>query len=69
MRRIFVLAIRGYKLVISPLLPPACMYYPSCSEYAAEAVSRHGVWKGGWMAVRRILRCQPWCAGGLDPVP
>jgi uncharacterized protein len=62
-------AVRGYRLFVSPVLPPACRYHPSCSEYAEEALARHGAWRGGWLAVRRLCRCGPWCAGGYDPVP
>lgn len=62
-------ALRLYKSAISPLLPPACRYTPTCSEYAYEAVERHGVLRGGWLATRRILRCHPFARGGHDPVP
>jgi putative membrane protein insertion efficiency factor len=58
-----------YKLTISPLLPAACRYYPTCSQYAREAVLKHGVLRGGLLAVRRIVRCNPYHAGGVDPVP
>ncbi|MBX9962324.1 MAG: membrane protein insertion efficiency factor YidD [Burkholderiales bacterium] len=61
--------IRVYQWTVSPLLPPACRFYPSCSHYAQEAVHRHGAMRGSWLAVRRIARCHPWCAGGHDPVP
>lgn len=61
--------LRAYKLVISPLLPPACRFHPTCSEYAAEAVQLHGVLRGGALALRRLVRCGPWTAGGFDPVP
>ena len=61
--------LRAYKLAISPLLPPACRFHPTCSEYAAEAVALHGVLRGGALAVRRLLRCGPWNRGGFDPVP
>jgi len=60
--------LRGYKWVLSPLLPPACRYVPTCSEYALEAVERHGVLRGGWLAIRRVLRCHPFVRGGFDPV-
>lgn len=61
--------LRGYKRFISPLLPAACRFQPTCSEYAADAVELHGVARGGWLALRRLLRCQPFCRGGIDPVP
>lgn len=61
--------LRGYKRFLSPLLPPACRYVPTCSEYAMEAVDRYGVLHGGWMAMCRILRCHPLARGGFDPVP
>ena len=60
--------LRGYKWILSPLLPSACRYVPTCSEYAMEAVERYGVLLGGWMAVRRVLRCHPFVQGGFDPV-
>lgn len=69
MRRICILPIRFYQHFISPLLPPACRYYPTCSAYAAQAVLRHGLVKGGWLALRRLCRCHPWGGSGYDPVP
>jgi putative membrane protein insertion efficiency factor len=57
-----------YKTFISPFLPSACRFTPTCSAYAAEAVEKHGALKGTWMGVKRILRCQPFCKGGYDPV-
>lgn len=60
--------LRAYKWAISPMLPPACRYVPTCSEYATEAVDRFGVLRGGWMAFTRILRCHPFVRGGYDPV-
>ncbi len=63
------LLVRGYRWFLSPLLPPACRFYPSCSEYAEEALERHGAWRGGWLAARRLCRCGPWHCGGCDPVP
>jgi len=68
-RRIAVWPIRLYRLTLSPLLGNNCRYYPTCSAYAIEAVLTHGVWRGGWLALARILRCHPWSAGGFDPVP
>jgi len=59
----------GYKRWISPLLPPACRFHPTCSEYAGEAVAVHGVWRGLGFALWRLLRCQPFSRGGFDPVP
>ncbi len=61
--------IRGYQFVISPLLTPSCRFYPSCSQYAIEAVDRLGAVRGGWLALRRLTRCHPWGAAGVDPVP
>ncbi len=61
--------IRFYKLFISPILPPACRYSPTCSMYAMEAIRRHGVFRGFFLAVYRLLRCNPFSRGGYDPVP
>ncbi|HXB83786.1 MAG TPA: membrane protein insertion efficiency factor YidD [Candidatus Acidoferrum sp.] len=61
--------IRVYQLVISPLLPPACRFYPSCSQYAATAVRDHGIVRGSWLALSRLARCHPWHPGGVDFVP
>ena len=61
--------IRGYQLLISPLLPATCRYAPTCSNYALVAVERFGPLRGGWMAIKRIVRCNPWHEGGYDPVP
>jgi putative membrane protein insertion efficiency factor len=69
MRWLFIFLVRGYQVVLSPLLPAACRYYPSCSAYAIEALERHGAWHGGWLSLRRIARCHPFRAGGYDPVP
>ncbi|MCL6516000.1 membrane protein insertion efficiency factor YidD [Alicyclobacillus sp.] len=61
--------IRLYQVAISPLTPPRCRFVPSCSQYALEAVTRFGVWRGGLLAVRRLVKCGPWHPGGFDPVP
>lgn len=63
-----ILFIKGYRLFISPLKPPTCRFVPTCSEYALQAIEKHGVVRGGLMAVRRILRCHPFHPGGYDPV-
>ena len=62
-------AVRGYQLLVSPLLPPACRFLPTCSEYTAEAIERHGAWRGIIFALRRLARCHPWGGSGYDPVP
>ncbi len=62
-------AIRVYQRVVSPLFPPSCRFTPTCSNYALVALERHGVIKGGWLALKRIGRCHPWNPGGFDPVP
>jgi putative membrane protein insertion efficiency factor len=61
--------IRVYQLVLSPVIGPACRFYPTCSAYALEAIARHGLFKGAFLAVRRFLRCHPFHPGGVDPVP
>jgi putative membrane protein insertion efficiency factor len=62
-------AVRGYRLLLSPVLPPSCRFFPSCSEYAEQALARHGALRGGWLTARRLCRCGPWHRGGVDPVP
>ncbi|PWN02554.1 membrane protein insertion efficiency factor YidD [Nocardioides silvaticus] len=69
MKWLLVALLRGYRAVISPLYGDVCRYYPSCSAYALEAVQTHGSIKGSWLAVRRLGRCHPWAAGGVDHVP
>ena len=66
---LLVLPIRFYQIAISPLLGPSCRFTPTCSEYARQALLKHGPVKGLWLAVRRILRCHPWGGSGYDPVP
>ena len=68
MKIIVVKMIRFYQLFISPLTPSSCRFYPTCSHYAVEAVTKHGVVRGGWMSVKRISRCGPWHPGGYDPM-
>jgi uncharacterized protein len=68
-KTVLVDLLRAYKWVVSPMLPPACRYVPTCSEYAMEAVERHGVFYGSAMALWRLLRCNPFAKGGFDPVP
>lgn len=61
--------VRAYQLLIRPLLPPACRFVPSCSEYAREVLLYHGLLRGGWLGLRRVSRCHPWNPGGYDPPP
>ena len=68
-RTILLVLIRFYQLVISPLLPVSCRFAPSCSHYAVDALTRFGVFRGSWMAAKRICRCHPWGDAGFDPVP
>jgi len=65
----FVLLIRFYQLFVSPFLGTNCRYTPTCSQYGKEAILKHGPFKGGWLAIKRILRCHPWGGHGYDPVP
>jgi putative membrane protein insertion efficiency factor len=69
MRQLLMWIIRAYQLVVSPMLGPRCRFYPSCSCYAHTAIERHGVLRGTWLGLRRILRCHPFAEGGYDPVP
>lgn len=69
MTRLFLFLIKGYQYLISPLFPPSCRFTPSCSHYSSEAIIKHGLIRGGWLGIRRLLRCNPWNPGGYDPVP
>ena len=69
MKTIAVYVLRGYKFFISPLLPPSCRFFPTCSEYAAEALIGHGPLRGSWLTVKRLCRCHPWGGAGWDPPP
>ncbi len=68
-RGLLILLVKSYQRLVSPLLPRACRFYPSCSAYAAEALRRHGAARGTWLALKRLGRCHPFHPGGLDPVP
>ena len=67
--RLLILPIRFYQRFISPLTPPSCRFTPTCSQYAIEALRKHGPFRGLWLAIRRLLRCHPWGGSGYDPVP
>ena len=67
--KILTVLIKGYRTYISPLFPPSCRFQPTCSQYALKAIERFGARKGSWLAIKRILRCQPFHPGGYDPVP
>lgn len=73
MNRLLIGGVRLYQWTLSPMIVavmgPTCRFHPSCSQYAIEALRKHGALKGSWLAIRRIVRCQPFCEGGIDPVP
>ncbi len=69
LKNIFIGLIRFYQKFISPATPPSCRFYPTCSQYGLEAIQRFGAWKGGYLTVKRILKCHPLHPGGIDPVP
>jgi uncharacterized protein len=68
-RYLLIVPIRLYQFLISPLLPPSCRFYPTCSQYALAAIAEHGALRGSWLALCRLARCHPWHAGGVDLVP
>jgi putative membrane protein insertion efficiency factor len=68
-RALLLALVRAYRRLVSPALPPACRFHPSCAAYAETALARHGAVKGGWLAARRLARCHPFHPGGIDPVP
>ena len=69
MKHVFIAIIRFYQILLSPFMGGQCRFYPSCSKYGVEAIETWGAWRGGWMTLRRILRCNPFVKGGYDPVP
>ena len=69
MKKVLLALVKFYRVAISPYQPPCCRYIPTCSQYALEAIEKYGALKGGWLAFRRILRCNPFHKGGYDPVP
>ncbi|MFW5488374.1 MAG: membrane protein insertion efficiency factor YidD [Desulfovibrio sp.] len=69
MRLLLIGLVRFYQLAISPMFPPSCRFRPTCSEYAVEALTRHGCVRGLWLTFKRLVRCHPFCRGGYDPVP
>ncbi len=69
MKHLLIWLVKGYQYLISPMLGPRCRFFPSCSSYTIEALQVHGLWRGSWLAIRRILRCHPLHPGGVDPVP
>jgi hypothetical protein len=68
-RAILIRLIKLYQYLISPLMPPTCRFTPSCSQYACDAIGKHGAVRGGWLSIKRVLRCNPWNPGGYDPAP
>lgn len=69
MKKILIILIKFYKFAISPIFPPSCRFYPTCSQYAIEAIEKHGSVFGTFLAIKRIVRCNPFSKGGFDPVP
>lgn len=69
MRQLLIRLIGLYQYLLSPLMPSTCRFTPSCSQYAREAISKHGAWCGTWLSIKRVIRCNPWNPGGYDPAP
>ena len=69
MKYLFIFLIKVYQRTLSRVMPPSCRFYPSCSEYGVQALQKYGIFKGGWLTVKRIARCHPFNPGGYDPVP
>lgn len=69
LQELLAAVVRAYRYAVSPLLPAACRFYPSCSAYALESLQMHGPWRGSWLSACRVCRCGPWHPGGVDPVP
>lgn len=69
MKKVLIALVKFYRAAISPYRRPCCRYYPTCSQYALEALEKYGAFKGGWLALCRVLRCNPFHKGGYDPVP
>ncbi|MDO9100992.1 MAG: membrane protein insertion efficiency factor YidD [Candidatus Nitrotoga sp.] len=69
MRQLLIKLIGLYQYLLSPLMPPTCRFTPSCSQYAREVISKHGAWRGTWLSIKRVIRCNPWNSGGYDPAP
>lgn len=67
--RLMIALITAYRWTIGPMLGNRCRFYPSCSQYSLDAIRQYGAWRGGWLTIRRLLRCHPWHPGGYDPVP
>jgi putative membrane protein insertion efficiency factor len=68
-KHLFIFLIKVYQRTLSRVMPPSCRFYPSCSEYGVQALQKYGIFKGGWLTVRRVARCHPFNPGGYDPVP
>ena len=69
MRQFLLRLIKIYQYLLSPLMPPTCRFTPSCSQYAHEVITKHGIWYGTWLSAKRVIRCNPWNSGGYDPAP